>query len=109
MWHVSLPLQTVQVSLPLNGTSLALGFQEYTDPTLPADELRTLVLLPGLPGSRFFTHPSIKKQGSLTGFRIVVMERPGVGLSDPWPKVLTDVAAFAPGALHAEHCYPGGE
>ncbi len=36
--------------------------------------------IPGLPGSRLFSHPKLLSQ-SLSGFRLFILERPGLGLS----------------------------
>lgn len=39
----------------------------------------------GTPGSRLFVHPDVRAAGHVPGWRLVVLERPGVGLSDPPP------------------------
>ncbi|KAJ3090850.1 hypothetical protein HK102_002451 [Quaeritorhiza haematococci] len=63
-----------------------LAYKEYTDTALSDAEIGSLpaiLLLPGFPGSRFFTHPQVARTGHIKGFRFIVLERPGVGLSSP--------------------------
>lgn len=43
---------------------------------------------------RFFTHPCVKSKGHLEGVRLLVLERPGIGLSDACAEC-TQVAHFA--------------
>ncbi|KAG2436888.1 hypothetical protein HXX76_006407 [Chlamydomonas incerta] len=52
-------------------------------------QLRNVILLPGVPGSRLFTHPSVTAKGFVPGWRLVVLERPGLGLSDAAPEGYT--------------------
>eukprot|EP00198_Chlamydomonas_reinhardtii_P003860 XP_001693196.1 predicted protein [Chlamydomonas reinhardtii] len=66
-----------------------LGYCEHVDPNTPTAQLRNVVLLPGVPGSRLFTHPSITATGFVPGWRLVVLERPGLGLSDAPPEGYT--------------------
>ena len=56
-----------------------IAYCEYVGSDVIAPEaLPVLVLLPGTPGTRFFTHPLAKAAGGhLPGWRLIVMERPG--------------------------------
>lgn len=57
-----------------------LGFAEYGDPAGTP-----VLFFPGLPGSRLFRHPDDALTARL-GIRLIVLDRPGIGLSDPAPK-----------------------
>ncbi|KXZ43007.1 hypothetical protein GPECTOR_107g151 [Gonium pectorale] len=72
------------VVLPRSGRRL--GYCEYVDAATPPASLRAVVLLPGIPGSRLFTHPEVRRRGFVPGWRLLVLERPGLGLSDPPPE-----------------------
>ncbi|GFR40883.1 hypothetical protein Agub_g1535 [Astrephomene gubernaculifera] len=72
------------VLLPSSGRQF--GYCEYVDTSVPSEQLRNVVLLPGIPGSRLFTHPDVRKHGCVKTWRLIVLERPGIGLSDPAPE-----------------------
>jgi pimeloyl-ACP methyl ester carboxylesterase len=77
----------------------SLGYAEYGDPAG-----KPVLYFPGAPGSRLL-HPPEEPTASL-GVRLIVVERPGFGLSDfQWGRTLldwpADVAAFT-GALGIE-------
>ncbi|KAG1675690.1 hypothetical protein FOA52_002399 [Chlamydomonas sp. UWO 241] len=65
------------VTLPNPLHHVTLGYKESTDPGCPPELLVNVVLIPGSPGSRFFTHPSVRARGYLPGARLIVLERPG--------------------------------
>lgn len=65
-----------QVPLP---DGRKLGFAEYGDPLG-----QPVMFFPGLPGSRLFRHPDDALTAHL-GIRLIVVDRPGIGLSDPAP------------------------
>ncbi|GIL96762.1 hypothetical protein Vretimale_2566 [Volvox reticuliferus] len=73
----------------LTSSGRRLGYDEYVDTSVPAHQLRNVVLLPGIPGTRLFTHPSVQQRGFVPSWRLVVLERPGIGLSDPAPATYT--------------------
>ncbi|EFJ48492.1 hypothetical protein VOLCADRAFT_117537 [Volvox carteri f. nagariensis] len=43
----------------------------------------------GSPGSRLFSHPSVQHRGFVPRWRLIILERPGIGLSDPAPASYT--------------------
>eukprot|EP01114_Cavostelium_apophysatum_P015547 TRINITY_DN4252_c0_g1_i1.p2 TRINITY_DN4252_c0_g1~~TRINITY_DN4252_c0_g1_i1.p2 ORF type:complete len:332 (+),score=68.61 TRINITY_DN4252_c0_g1_i1:128-1123(+) len=59
-----------------------IGYGEYGNRTLN-DSTVTIFFIPGMPGSRFFVLDEAKLQES--NIRMVVVERPGYGLSSPNP------------------------
>ncbi|KAI8930156.1 Alpha/Beta hydrolase protein [Entophlyctis helioformis] len=62
-----------------------LAYEEYICPaSTGSDSLPTVLLFPGIPGSRLFTHPLVA-QGSPLGIRLLSIDRPGLGLSTPKP------------------------
>jgi pimeloyl-ACP methyl ester carboxylesterase len=75
------------------GDGRALGYAEYGDP-----DGKPILDFHGLPGSRFYEldHDALKQAGA----RLVTLERPGIGLSDPlpdrtladWPLDVSDLA-----------------
>lgn len=67
-----------------------IGYKSYgsTDENAPV-----ILLFPGIPGSRFFHHPSIHTATEALSCRLIVLERPGFGLSSPKPgRTLVDWA-----------------
>src|SRR6185295_2256296 len=66
-----------------------IGFSEYKyQLAIPFESSPAIVLIiPGLPGTRLFCHPLVRKNQAISGnskfgyVRIIVLERPGVGLS----------------------------
>src|SRR6476661_2822678 len=72
----------------------ALGFAEWGDPAG-----RPVFLFHGTPGSRLSRHPD-ESQARAQGVRLITVDRPGYGLSDPLPRRRlldwpADVAALA--------------
>jgi len=80
------PLSNLGSSMILSD-GRCLGYMEYVDPslsTLEKSQLPTILFFPGLPGSRLFTHPVVESAGGyIPGVRMLVVERPGIGLSSP--------------------------
>jgi len=71
-----------------------LGYAEYGDP-----RGAPVLMLHGLPGSRFQRHPD-ESLAARRGARVIVFERPGFGLSSPAPRAsllarAADAAALA--------------
>lgn len=94
-----------------------LGYAEYGDPSG-----RQVLLFHGVPGSRLLRHPDDSIASAL-GVRLIVPDRPGMGLSDPkpgrgfldWPADVLEladclglerfaVAGFSGGAPYAAAC-----
>ncbi|KAG2494835.1 hypothetical protein HYH03_007075 [Edaphochlamys debaryana] len=98
--HPRLATQTFPIPAPgstvlLPSSNRRLGYCELLDPNTPPESLRTVVLIPGSPGCRLFTHPDVAKRGFVPSWRLIILERPGLGLSDPAPDTYsyTDFAA----------------
>eukprot|EP00798_Chlamydomonas_sp_ICE-L_P022366 gene22366-29468_t len=81
------------VTLP-NGHTI--GYCEFVDPNTPTAELRVIVLLPGIPGSRLFSHPDVEREGCVAGIRLIVMDRPGLGLSSFYDTPHPTLSDFPP-------------
>jgi pimeloyl-ACP methyl ester carboxylesterase len=64
-----------------------LGYEEYVHPDdVPnISRLPVVLLIPGIPGCRLFSHPDVATGKLRTGVRLLVLERPGIGLSSPKP------------------------
>ncbi|KAJ3319829.1 hypothetical protein HDV06_005879 [Boothiomyces sp. JEL0866] len=57
-----------------------LGYKEYRGKDNDTSNLPVITLFPGIPGTRLFSHPLIEA-GDFSGYRFIVLERPGFGLS----------------------------
>jgi hypothetical protein len=64
-----------------------LGYAEYQSASQSQEQPKVVVFLPGIPGCRLFTPPGAAQ--GVPGWRLLVMERPGIGLSDDVPDSYT--------------------
>jgi len=72
-----------------------IGYEIYGNP----NGVNVILFIPGVPGSRFFCPPITEKLNSLN-LKLVVLERPGYGISSPkpgmklldWPDDVAEVA-----------------